>query len=125
MLEMYRCAHCGNIVIMAHKSGVPIVCCGEPMELLKANTTDAAQEKHVPVATVEGDKVTVKVGSVEHPMTEEHYIASILLETENSLQVRWLKHTDKPEAVFAVAPGEKPVAVYEYCTLHGLWKADL
>lgn len=125
MLEMYRCAHCGNIVIMAHKSGVPIVCCGEPMELLKANTNDAAQEKHVPVATVEGDKVSVKVGSVEHPMTDEHYIASILLETENSLQVRWLKPTDKPEAVFAVAPGEKPVAVYEYCTLHGLWKADL
>ncbi len=125
MLEMYRCEHCGNIVIMAHNGGGQLVCCGEPMVKLEANTTDAAGEKHVPVVTVDGDKVSVKVGEVEHPMTEEHYIASVLLETENNLQVRWLKHTDKPEAEFVLAPGEKVVAVYEYCTLHGLWKAAL
>ena len=95
------------------------------MTLLEANTEDAAQEKHVPAVTVDGDKVSVVVGSVEHPMTEEHYIASILLETDRSLQVRWMKYTEKPEAQFVVAPGEKAVAVYEYCTLHGLWKKEL
>ncbi len=125
MLKMYRCQHCGNIVIMAYTKGVPVMCCGEPMTLLEANTEDAAQEKHVPAVTVDGDKVSVVVGSVEHPMTEEHYIASILLETDRSLQVRWMKYTEKPEAQFVVAPGEKAVAVYEYCTLHGLWKKEL
>ena len=95
------------------------------MELLKPNTVDAAQEKHVPVVTVNGDKVSVKVGSVEHPMTPEHFIGSILLETSRSLQVKYMKPTDKPEAEFVLAPGEKPVAAYEYCTLHGLWKAEI
>ncbi|MGI6721576.1 MAG: desulfoferrodoxin family protein [Anaerovoracaceae bacterium] len=125
MLQMYRCEHCGNIVVMVYNSGAPLMCCGEKMKLLEPNTVDAAQEKHVPVATVNGDKVSVKVGSVEHPMTPEHYIGGILLETDKSLQIRWMKPTDKPEAEFVVAPGEKPVAVYEYCTLHGLWKANV
>lgn len=125
MLKMYRCSHCGNIVIMAYTKGVPVMCCGEKMTLLEPNTVDAAQEKHVPVASVDGDKVSVRVGSAEHPMIEEHYIAGILLETDRSLQVRWMKYTDKPEAEFVVAPGEKAAAVYEYCTLHGLWKAEL
>ena len=125
MLEMYRCSLCGNIVIMAYKGGGTLTCCGQEMELLKPNTVDAAQEKHVPVVKVEGNKVTVKIGSVEHPMTPEHYIGSILLETSRSLQVKYMKPTDKPEAEFEVAPGEKPVAVYEYCTLHGLWKAEI
>ena len=124
MLKMFRCSHCGNIVIMAHDGGVPIMCCGEEMELLVPNTVDAAAEKHVPEVTVEGGHVFVKVGSVEHPMTEEHHISSIILETEHALQVKWLKHTDKPEACFALAEGDKLVAVYEYCTLHGLWKKE-
>ena len=125
MLRLYKCKHCGNIVIMAYDGGGQMSCCGEPMELIEANTVDAAQEKHVPVATVEGNTVTVKVGSVEHPMTEVHYIGSIMLECTGSLQTRFLKYTDKPEATFAIAEGEKPVAVYEYCTLHGLWEAEL
>ena len=125
MLEMYKCKHCGNIVVNIHNSGVPIVCCGEPMAKLEANTVDAAQEKHVPVVNVEGNKVTAKVGSVEHPMTEEHHIAFIYLETENGVARKDLDHTGKPEAVFALAEGEKPVAVYEYCNLHGLWKKEL
>jgi superoxide reductase len=95
------------------------------MQLLEPNTVDAAGEKHVPVAVLEDGKVSVKVGEVEHPMIEEHYIGSIILETEHALQVKWLKYTDKPEATFAILPDDKPVAVYEYCTLHGLWKADL
>ncbi len=95
------------------------------MRELKANTTDAAQEKHVPEVSVEGNLVKVKVGSVEHPMTEEHHIAFIYLETENGVTRKDLDHTGKPEAVFALAEGEKPVAVYEYCNLHGLWKKEL
>lgn len=114
------------MVFMAHTGHCDPSCCGKPMELLEPNTVDAAQEKHVPVATVDGSVVTVKVGSVEHPMTEEHFISMIMLETDKgSLQVRYLTPEDKPEAQFAVAPGEKPVAAYEYCTLHGLWKVDV
>lgn len=125
MLEMYRCAHCGNIVIMAHKSGVPIVCCGEPMELLKANTTDAAQEKHVPDVTVDGKTVTVKVGSVTHPMLEAHYIQFIILETSKGFHKIDLKPGEAPEAVFTLAEGETPIAAYENCNLHGLWKKEI
>ena len=88
MLEMYKCSHCGNIVVMAHNSGVPVVCCGEPMNKLEANTVDAAREKHVPVVNVDGSKVSVRVGSVEHPMMDEHYIELIIKhkKTLNSLR---------------------------------------
>lgn len=95
------------------------------MNRLEANTVDAAREKHVPVVNVDGSKVSVRVGSVEHPMMDEHYIELIILETENSLQIRYLKPTDKPESVFSLADGDKAVAVYEYCNLHGLWKTAL
>lgn len=125
MLQMYRCDKCGSIFIVGYKGKGDPVCCGEPMRLLTANTVDAAVEKHVPVVECDGDKVTIKVGSVEHPMLDNHYIASILLETDRCLQVRYNRPSDKPEAVFMLAPGEKPVAAYEYCNLHGLWKADL
>ena len=125
MLKMYRCKHCGNIVIMAYNGGGQLVCCGEPMELLEANTFDAAAEKHVPVATVDGNTVTVKVGSVEHPMTEEHYIQFIILETSDGYQKKDLAPGDAPCAEFVLADGQKPVCAYAYCNLHGLWKADI
>ena len=125
MLKIFKCNHCGNIFEVVNDAKVVSVCCGEPMRELKANTTDAAQEKHVPEVSVEGNLVKVKVGSVEHPMTEEHHIAFIYLETENGVARKDLDHTGKPEAVFALAEGEKPVAVYEYCNLHGLWKKEL
>ncbi|EHO86958.1 hypothetical protein HMPREF0380_00056 [Eubacterium infirmum F0142] len=125
MLKIFKCNHCGNIFEVVNDAKVVPVCCGEPMRELKANTTDAAQEKHVPEVSVEGNLVKVKVGSVEHPMTEEHHIAFIYLETENGVARKDLDHTGKPEAVFALAEGEKPVAVYEYCNLHGLWKKEL
>ena len=125
MLKIFKCNHCGNIFEVVNDAKVVPVCCGEPMRELKANTTDAAQEKHVPEVSVEGNLVKVKVGSVEHPMTEEHHIAFIYLETENGVARKDLEHTGKPEAVFALAEGEKPVAVYEYCNLHGLWKKEL
>ena len=90
---------------------------------LTANTTDGAHEKHVPVIEQDGDTVTVKVGSVEHPSLPAHYIEWILLETEQGFQIHYLKPGMKPEAVFKV--NEAVVAAYEYCNLHGLWKAEL
>ena len=122
--KFYRCEHCGNIVAMVHEGGGTLVCCGDPMTELKANTTDAATEKHVPVITVDGNKVTVKVGSTLHPMTEEHYIMWIYLETEKGGEMKHLTPKDEPIATFALAEGDKPVAAFEYCNLHGLWKAD-
>ena len=88
-----------------------------------ANTVDAAQEKHVPVITVDGETVKVAVGSVEHPSLPAHYIEFIVLVTETGMQMKWLKPGDKPEAVFKIT--DKPVAAFEYCNLHGLWKADV
>ena len=103
--------------------GVPVICCGELMPELKAGVTDAAVEKHVPVVKVEDNKVTVSVGSVEHPMTEAHYITLIVLETKNGTQFKQLTPSDKPEAVFYIGEGDEVVAAYDYCNLHGLWKA--
>lgn len=90
---------------------------------LIANTTDGAHEKHVPVISINGDEVVVKVGSVEHPSLPAHYIEFIVLVTEGGMQMKWLKPGDKPEAVFKVV--DRPVAAYEYCNLHGLWKAEV
>ena len=124
-MKFYICKHCGNIVGMVNDAGVPLVCCGEKMSELVANTTDAAQEKHVPVVTVDGNLVTVEVGSVAHPMLEEHFIQWITLETEQGNQRKPLAPGAEPKAVFALAPGDKAIAAYEYCNLHGLWKAEL
>ncbi len=123
-MDFYRCNHCGNIITHLNASGVPVVCCGEKMQKLEPNTTDAAGEKHVPVIAVEGAKVTVTVGSVEHPMLDAHYIQWIALETAQGCQVKALKPGEKPQAVFMLAEGDKAVATYEYCNLHGLWKAE-
>lgn len=125
MIKLFKCMHCGNIVEKVVDSGVPVVCCGENMKELVANTTDAAVEKHVPVVEVSGNHVHVKVGSTPHPMTEEHYIGFIYLETSNGVYRVDLNHTGAPEADFTVADGEKLVAAYAYCNLHGLWKKDL
>ena len=119
--KFYICKNCGNMIGMIKSSGVNVVCCGDPMTELKPNTVEASQEKHLPVVTVEGNIVKVKVGSVEHPMTEEHHIAWIYLETEQGGQRKKLAVGSKPEAEFALAGGDKVVGVYEYCNLHGLW----
>lgn len=110
----------GTVNLIASK--VELNLCDNFKEL-KAAATDAALEKHVPAVTVEGDKVHVVVGSVEHPMTEEHWITSIILETENGFQKKDLNPSDAPKAEFVVT--EKPIAVYEYCNLHGLWVKEL
>ncbi len=122
-MKFYRCETCKNIVTFLNESGVPLMCCGKKMTELVPGTTDAAQEKHVPVVEVQGSQVRVKVGSVEHPMLDAHYIQFIALETSLGAQIRWLKPGQAPEAVFALAEGEQVIAAYEYCNLHGLWKA--
>ncbi len=122
--RFYFCEHCGNMVGMIHDAGVPIKCCGQNMTHLEANSTDAATEKHVPVVTVEGNTVKVHVGEVTHPMQEEHFIQWIYLQTERGGQRISLSPTDEPTAVFSVE-FDKPVAVFEYCNLHGLWKTEL
>lgn len=119
--RFYICKHCGNMVGMIKSSGMKMICCGDPMTELVANTVDAAQEKHLPVVAIEGNNVKVKVGSVEHPMIEEHHIEWIYLETEQGGQRKKLTVGGKPEAEFALAGGDKVLGVYEYCNLHGLW----
>lgn len=122
--RFYICEHCGNIVGMIHSSGVPVVCCGQKMTLIEAGTVEASREKHIPVVNVEGNTVKVSVGSVEHPMTEEHSITWVYLQTDKGGQRKCLNPGEAPVVTFAVAD-EKPVAVYAYCNLHGLWKAEI
>lgn len=122
-VKFYKCRHCGNVIEKLVDSKVKVVCCGEEMEELVPNTVDASGEKHVPVVScLEECKMKVTVGSVPHPMEDAHHIAFIYVETENGGMRVDLK--DKPEALFCVKNG-KPVAVYEYCNLHGLWKTDV
>lgn len=123
--KFYICRHCGNIFGVVEDSGVTPVCCGDPMEILTPNTVDAAQEKHVPVIKVDGNTVTVEVGSVPHPMLEEHHIAWIYLETKEGGQRKCLEIGGEPKAVFALTPGDEVIAAYEYCNLHGLWMATV
>lgn len=121
-MKFYVCNHCGNIIRYDKESGVPVMCCGEAMSELVPGTTDAAAEKHVPVIEVNGNVVTVKVGDVEHPMLEEHYIEWIILETEKQEFKQKLNPGEKPEATFVLSDGDSVVAAYEYCNLHRLWK---
>jgi superoxide reductase len=122
--KFYVCKHCGNMVNMLNDSGVPMVCCGENMEEVVANTTDGAQEKHVPIITVEGNNVEIKVGSVPHPMTEEHRILWIYLQTDKGEQLNCIDTQDKAETSFKLCDNDKVIAAYEYCNLHGLWKVE-
>lgn len=125
MVTFLKCAKCAKIVEIIQKSGCPTMCCSQAMVELKANTTDGAVEKHVPVVTVNGTTVTVKVGSAEHPMADDHWIQFVTLETTAGTQRKILNPGQAPEAVFALPEGEKAVAAYEFCNKHGLWKAEL
>lgn len=120
--KFMKCSHCKNIVSMIEDKGVPVVCCGEKMTEMVANTSDGAVEKHVPVVAIDGKTVKVSVGEVAHPMTEAHHIAWIYVETTQGSQIKYLPDTAAPEAEFVMADGEEFVAAYEYCNLHGLWK---
>lgn len=121
--KFYICEHCGNIITMVRDKGVPVMCCGQKMTELIPGTTDGAVEKHVPVYKTEGNKVTVTVGSVEHPMLPEHYIEWVSLQTKQGNQRKALQPGEKPEVCFALCEGDEVEAVYEYCNIHGLWKA--
>ena len=121
MLKFYKCAHCGQIVLKVKETAVPVVCCGQPMQQLLPNTTDAANEKHVPVVSVNGNVVKVVVGEVEHPMLDVHYIEWIILETNLGYHQAKLNPGQKPEATFVLAEGEEVVKAYEYCNLHSHW----
>ncbi len=121
VLKFYRCKKCGKIVAMLKGSPCDTMCCGEAMVELKANTTDAAVEKHVPVVQKNGNTVEVCVGSVAHPMEEKHYIEWIALETKNGTQIKALNPGDAPKASFALLDGDEIVRAYAYCNLHGLW----
>ena len=114
-----------SIIMLITGGGQDISCDGKPMTFLKANVTDAAQEKHVPQVKIDGKKVFVQVGSVEHPMTDAHLIQWIYLQTKKGGQYVHLSANDKPIAEFIVADGDEPVAVYEFCNLHGLWMAKI
>lgn len=122
--KFYICEHCGNLVGMIHDSGVPMMCCGQKMTPLKAGVVEASQEKHIPVVSVSGNTVSVTVGSVAHPMAEEHSILWIYLQTDRGGQRKCLAVGAPAEATFALTD-EKPLAVYAYCNLHGLWKAEI
>ena len=122
-MKLLKCAICGNIITHVKKSGVPVMCCGRKMEELVPGTSDGAAEKHVPVIKQDGNKVVVEIGSVEHPMVDAHYIEWIILETEKGVQRRNLNPGEAPKAEFILADDDKVVAAYEYCNLHGFWKA--
>ena len=122
-MKFYICEHCGKMVALVKESGVPVMCCGQKMTEIIPGTTDAAVEKHVPVYTVENNIVHVKVGEVEHPMTPEHFIEWVSIQTNQGNQRKALKPGDQPEICFALCDGDEVEAVYAYCNLHGLWKA--
>ena len=120
-LEVYKCELCGNIVEVLHGGGGELVCCGQPMTLLVENTVDAAREKHVPVVEKTADGVAVKVGSVPHPMEENHFIEWVEIITDGKAYRQFLNPGESPEASFSVSADQ--VTAREYCNLHGHWKA--
>ncbi|MBR3732365.1 MAG: desulfoferrodoxin Dfx [Spirochaetales bacterium] len=123
--EFYVCKKCGKMIRTIKNSACPTFCCDEEMKKLIAGTTDAAKEKHIPVAAVNGNRVDVVVGSVEHPMLAEHYIEWIYLETEKGGMMAALQPGQAPKASFLLSDGDKASAVYAYCNLHSLWMSEI
>ena len=122
--KFYICAHCGNIVEMVHDAGVPVICCGQKMDELVPNSVEASGEKHIPAVTVSEGIVEVNVGSVDHPMVDVHWIEWVQLITDKGSYRHYLNPGEAPYVKFLLN-GEKPLAVYAYCNLHGLWKTEL
>lgn len=120
--KFLKCKKCGNIVAVVKNNGCDIMCCGEAMQEIIPGEVDAAKEKHVPQYEVEGNKVTVTVGEVQHPMQEEHFIEWISIQTKSGNQRKGLKPGDLPKAEFLIDENDEIEAVYAYCNLHGLWK---
>ena len=129
--KFFLCKHCGNLAQLINASGVPMICCGEAMAELVANTVDAAVEKHLPVVKMAqscgcgcNNAIVIEVGSVHHPMVAEHYIDFLYVATENGSKLHQLNVGGEPTATLCCCDG-KPVAVYAYCNLHGMWKTDV
>ncbi|MCL1831143.1 MAG: desulfoferrodoxin [Oscillospiraceae bacterium] len=122
--KFYICKKCGNLIGVIDDHRVPVSCCASTMEELVPNTVDAAQEKHLPVVSIDGKNINVKVGSAAHPMTDEHYITFIYIQTEQGGQRKKLFPGSNPEADFVLVD-DKLLAVFAYCNLHGLWKVDV
>ncbi len=122
-MKFYRCELCGNIIVKLVNGGGVLSCCGQEMTELKAGVVDAALEKHVPAFQREGATLSVQVGEIIHPMTPEHYIQCIVVQQGDHVQYVTLDSTDEPKATFQINPDE-PATIYEYCNLHGLWKAE-
>ena len=122
-IQFYFCKHCGNVIAMIKDNGVPIKCCGENMQEIIPGTSDGAQEKHVPVYNVNGETVTVSVGATEHPMTDEHYIEWVCIETLDGFQFKNLTPRVSPHISFNISKGDKVKSVYAFCNQHSLWKA--
>ena len=120
-LEIYKCTICGNIVEVLHAGKGELVCCNQPMTLMKENSVDASLEKHVPVIEKTPDGIKIKVGSVAHPMEEKHYIEWIELIADGKAYRQFLSPGGTPEAFFPVKGAQ--ITAREYCNLHGLWKA--
>lgn len=123
-MKFYGCASCGTIVAAVEENCGPVHCCGKAMAVLEPNTVDAAVEKHVPVVSVEGNVVTVTVSSVAHPMTEEHLIQWVALQTREGNQRKELAAGQAPEVKFALPEDDEVLCAYAYCNLHGLWKSE-
>lgn len=121
-MKFFKCEICGQIVTKIEEKPCVPNCCGQPMHEMVPGEVDGATEKHVPVVETNGDVVTVKVGEVTHPMEDAHFIQWIAVETDKGHQIKYLKPGQTPEHTFNLA-GDSLVAVYEYCNLHGLWKA--
>lgn len=124
LLRFYYCEICGKVITILSGDGIPTDCCGETMAELIPNRTDGAFDKHVPVFTVEGDTVHVRIGSEPHPMTTDHYISWIGLRTNHGFAFRELHPGELPLADFTLRLGDRVEAVYAYCNLHGLWYAE-
>ena len=122
--KFYVCEHCGNVIEKVHDAGVPVSCCGQRMTELVPGTVEASREKHLPDVKVVGNVVHVSVGSIAHPMAEEHSILWVYLQTDKGGQMKHLSVGEAPSADFALVD-EQPIAVFAYCNLHGLWRTDL
>ncbi|MCI8342458.1 MAG: desulfoferrodoxin Dfx [Firmicutes bacterium] len=123
--KFYYCEHCKNIVMKVCDKGVPVICCGEKMKELIPNSSGASEEKHKPSISVEGKNVTVKVGSGQHPMQEDHHIVFICIETDKGVQIKYPCIGGPSEANFALSNDEKILSSYEFCNPHGLWKSEI
>ena len=122
--KFYICSHCRNIVEMVYDTDIKIFCCGTEMKELVPNTVEASGEKHIPAVRLGEGIVEVNVGSVNHPMESVHWIEWVQLVTDQGIQRVYLNPGDQPNVKFLLN-GEKPLAVYAYCNLHGLWMTEL